>query len=211
LEVTKYQAQERLFNDILVLLNKKVKTHSQMKINGNGQAKVLTKTELERLFTEGFSLNRDRCLFAICLFTGCRISEALALNTTDLKNGTIIFRKSITKGKLKTREVVIPPTLQKFFSQYQPSFGALFPGMHGRGHLSRFMADRILKEACRRIGVEGVSTHSFRRTALTQMHNAGIPLKHIQEISGHSDLGTLQLYLEVSAEQKQKAVSVIGW
>ena len=43
------------------------------------------------------------------------------------------------------------------------------------------------------------------------MHNAGIPRKHIQEISGHSDLGTLQLYLEVSAEQKQKDVSVIGW
>ena len=35
-----------------------------MKINGNGQAKVLTKTELERLFTEGFSLNRDR---SVCL------------------------------------------------------------------------------------------------------------------------------------------------
>ena len=33
----------------------------------------------------------------------------------------------------------------------------------------------------------------------------------IQEISGHNDLGTLQRYLEVSPEQKKKAVSVIGW
>ena len=49
------------------------------------------------------------------------------------------------------------------------------------------------------------------RTALTQMHNAGIPLRHIQEISGHNDLGTLQRYLEVSPEQKKQAVSVIGW
>ena len=46
---------------------------------------------------------------------------------------------------------------------------------------------------------------------LTQMHNAGIPLRHIQEISGHNDLGTLQRYLEVSPEQRKKAVSVIGW
>ena len=73
------------------------------------------------------------------------------------------------------------------------------------------MADKILKDACQRIFVEGVSTHSFRRTALTQMHNAGIPLRHIQEISGHNDLGTLQRYLEVSPEQKRKAVSMIGW
>ena len=57
------------------------------------------------------------------------------------------------------------------------------------------MADKILRSACKRIGVEGVSTHSFRRTALTQMHNAGIPLRHIQEISEHNDLGTLQRYL----------------
>lgn len=183
-----------------------------MKVNGNGQAKVLTSAELKKLFADGFTSKRDLTLFAICLFTGCRISEALALTTNDIKNGTITFRKSTTKGKLKTRQVNITPALATFLDDYQPpSEGALFPGMHGRGHLTRFMADRILKEACRRIGVEGVSTHSFRRTALTQMHNAGIPLRHIQEISGHNDLGTLQRYLEVSAEEKQKAVSVIGW
>ena len=34
-----------------------------------------------------------------------------------------------------------------------------------------------------RVGLVGVSTHSFRRTALTQIANAGIPLRHIQEIS----------------------------
>ena len=77
--------------------------------------------------------------------------------------------------------------------------------------LSRSMADKILRTACQRIGVEGVSTHSFRRTALTQMHNAGISLRHIQEISGHNDLETLQRYLEVSPEQRKQAVSVIGW
>ncbi|MEB3191172.1 MAG: tyrosine-type recombinase/integrase [Snowella sp.] len=56
-----------------------------------------------------------------------------------------------------------------------------------------------------------MSTHSFRRTALTQMHNAGVPLCHIQEISGHRSLATLQRYLEVSSEQKERAVAVIGW
>ena len=73
------------------------------------------------------------------------------------------------------------------------------------------MADKILKAACDRIGLFGVSTHSFRRTALTQMSSAGIPLRVIQEISGHNDLGTLQRYLEVSPEQKRKAVAVIGF
>ena len=185
-----------------------------MKVAGNGQAKILTTAELEQLFSEGLIKTRDRCLFAICLFTGCRISEALALQKTDLKNKTITFRKSTTKGKLKTRTIDIPVPLIEYLASYQPPLNPynlyLFPSREGKA-LSRSMADKLLRTACRRIGVEGVSTHSFRRTALTQMHNAGIPLRHIQEISGHNDLGTLQRYLEVSPEQRKKAVSVIGW
>jgi integrase/recombinase XerD len=80
-----------------------------MKVKGNGQGKVLTQEELRRLFSEGFISPRDRALFGICLFTGCRISEALALQTTDIKGGMLTFRKSITKGKLKTRVVDIQP------------------------------------------------------------------------------------------------------
>ncbi|MBZ8183098.1 tyrosine-type recombinase/integrase [Oscillatoria salina] len=182
-----------------------------MKVKGNGQAKVLSERELERLFSEGLLTARDRALFAICLFTGCRVSEALALHQDDLKCNTITFRKSTTKGKLKTRNVDIHPKLGEFLAEYNPKTEVLFPGMHGRGTLSRHMADRLLRDACRRIGIEGVSTHSFRRTALTQMHNSGIPLRHVQEISGHSDLGSLQRYLEVSAEQKRRAISTIGF
>jgi len=43
------------------------------------------------------------------------------------------------------------------------------------------------------------------------MSSAGIPLRVIQEISGHNDLGTLQRYLEVSPDQKKRAVAVIGF
>ncbi|HEY9873522.1 MAG TPA: tyrosine-type recombinase/integrase [Candidatus Obscuribacterales bacterium] len=109
--------------------------------------------------------------------------------------------------------VDIQPGLAKFLVEYQPAKpGALFPGMRGvTEHLTRFMADKIIKDACRRVGLEGVSTHSFRRTALTQMCNAGIPLRHIQEISGHNDLGTLQRYLEVSPDQRRKASEAIGF
>ncbi len=184
-----------------------------MKVTGNGQAKVLTAMELERLFSDGLMKNRDRCLFAICLFTGCRISEALALQKTDIKNKTITFRKSTTKGKLKTRTIDTPVALVEYLAEYESPNEYnpyLFPSRAGKP-LTRIMADKILRAACKRIGIEGVSTHSFRRTALTQMHNAGIPLRHIQEISGHNDLGTLQRYLEVSPEQRKQAVSVIGW
>ncbi|WP_250126568.1 site-specific integrase [Chroococcidiopsis sp. CCMEE 29] len=184
-----------------------------MKVAGNGQGKILTPEELRRLFTEGLRSPRDRALFGICLFTACRVSEALALQTSDIKGETLTFRKSTTKGKLKTRVVDIQPGLAALLAEYQPSPGALFPGMRGISPtLTRFMADKILRDACLRIGLVGVSTHSFRRrTSLTIMSSAGIPLRVIQEISGHNDLGTLQRYLEVSPEQKRHAVAALGF
>ena len=183
-----------------------------MKVNGNGQGKILTNDELRLLFTDGLLTPRDRALFAICLYTGCRVSEALALLTTDIKAQTITFRKSTTKGKLKTRVVDIQPALGILLANYQVRPKALFPGRRGiTEHLTRFAADKILKDACDRIGLVGVSTHSLRRTALTMMSSANVPLRHIQEISGHNDLETLQRYLEVTPEQRKKAVSVIGF
>ena len=183
-----------------------------MKVDGNGQGKILTSDELRLLFTEGLRSERDRVLFGICLFTGCRVSEALALQTTDIRGGTLTFRKSTTKGKLKTRVVDIQPGLAQLLAEYTAKPGALFPGMRGRSlTLTRFTADKILKAACDRVGLVGVSTHSFRRTALTMMSSAGIPLRVIQEISGHNDLGTLQRYLEVTPEQRRKAVAVISF
>jgi len=41
------------------------------------------------------------------------------------------------------------------------------------------------------------------------MSNAGVPLRHIQEISGHKDLATLQKYLEVSPEHRKSAIAAL--
>ena len=59
-------------------------------------------------------------MLGICLFTGCRVSEALGLQTTDIKGETLIFRKSTTKGKLKTRVVDIQPGLAALLAELKP-------------------------------------------------------------------------------------------
>ena len=53
------------------------------------------------------------------------------------------------------------------------------------------------------------STHSFRRTALTNMSNRNVPIRVIQQISGHSSLTALQRYLEVKPEQVTAAISLL--
>ncbi len=191
-----------------------------MKIDRHGRAKILTQYEIQLLFNEGFTLNpvRDRTLFAVCLYTACRINECVTLHTKDVYDSRkrvrpqILIRKGNTKGKLATRTLPVIEDLKVRLKQYKPPppSGYLFPGRHNKGHLHPDSASWILREACKRVGIEGVSTHSFRRTALTQMSNAGIPLRVIQEISGHRTLDELYKYLEVKQEQVKGAIASLS-
>ncbi|MCC5622488.1 site-specific integrase [Nostoc sp. CHAB 5715] len=179
-----------------------------MKINRHGRAKVLTQSEIQLIFNHGLDNDRDRTLFGVCLFSACRIRECCTLLTQDIytPKGNVrprlIIRKANTKGKLATRSIPVIEDLRQILSNYYPLAGDdyLFPGRCDR-HISEDSAARILRTACKQAGIIGVSTHSFRRTGLTQMSNARIPLRVIQEISGHRNLEQLQRYLEVTDEQ----------
>jgi integrase/recombinase XerD len=188
-----------------------------MKIDRHGQAKILTQTEIQALFNQGLVNDRDRALFGICLYCCCRIKEACTLNVNDVydRSGRVrselLIRKGNTKGKLATRSIPVIEDLRGLLITYpHPSSGYLFPGRWGRGHIHSDSAARILREACQDVGIEGASTHSFRRTGLTQLSNAGIPLRVIQEISGHRTLDELYKYLEVRPEQIRGAVAALA-
>ena len=193
-----------------------------MKIDRHGRAKILTTDEIQLLFSEGFKDNpfpkRDRALFGVCLYTACRINEACTIKTKDVydRKGVVrdclIIRKNRTKGKLATRTIPIIEDLRSLLVDYFPSPRTynLFSGRGSKGHINVDYAAQILRKACDKLDIEGVSTHSFRRTALTQMSNAGIPLRVIQEISGHRTLDELQKYLEVTDAQVRGAVSSLS-
>ena len=189
-----------------------------MKVDGHGQAKILNQEEIQLLFTQGLTNPRDRALFGICLYSACRIREACTLRISDVyqKKGQVrtdlTLRKGNTKGKLATRTIPVIEELRILLAQYYPTPRTwfMFPGRHGKGHIHPDSAARILRGACEKVGIDGVSTHSFRRTALTQMSNAGIPLRVIQQVSGHRNLEQLQKYLEVKPEQVRGAVSALS-
>jgi integrase/recombinase XerD len=188
-----------------------------MKVAGHGQARILSSYEISELF-HSFSSERDRVLFGVCFFTGCRINEACTMLSGDVftlagVRAKITIRKDNTKGKQETRQIVTNPQLRTYLEGYRDQAGKLylFPGRHGRGHIDPRSADAILRAACARVGLEGVSTHSFQRSALTAMSSAGVPLRVIQEISGHRSLQALQRYLEVSEQQMENAVAVLSF
>ena len=173
-----------------------------MKIQRNGQASVLTDEQFQELMSV-FSLT-DKLLFGICYYTSCRISEALQLTKADIVGDRIIFRAAITKTK-KTREVKISKKLGELMIECGlPKAGYLFPGRKS-GHRTRQSADSALRKACDYIGLKGFSTHSFRRTALTKLYKAGVPLPTLQKRSGHASSASLALYIDIDREEVDAA------
>jgi integrase/recombinase XerD len=191
-----------------------------MKVNKFGRASILTPAQITLLFDEGFTKPRDKALFGVCLYAATRINEACTLVRGDVQGtrgvrNVLVIRSYNTKGKQDTREIKVHPQLKEYLEDYRKTnlytTPYLFPGRHGRGSIHKASADRILREACRKLEIEGVSTHSFRRTALTCMSDAGVPLRHIQAISGHRTLAALERYLQVTEEQKDKAISSLDF
>ena len=192
-----------------------------MKVNRFGRASILTPSQINLLFNEGFTKPRDRALFGVCLYAATRINEACTLLRGDVigvkgVRDILVIRIHNTKGKQSTREIQVHPKLKEYLEEHHRTDlwhtrPYLFPGRHGRGYLHKGSADLILRNACKKLELEGISTHSFRRTALTRMSDSGVPLRHIQAISGHKTLAALERYLGVTEQQKESAISTLDF
>lgn len=196
---------------------------SMPKNNRNGQAAILSPQQLNKLF-KAMPSSHHRLIFNICRYTTERISAVLKLQISDVyeKKGApksiIVFRGSTRKASAgkpgKTREVPVHPRLRELLIAYKvpTETSWLFPNPYNlRSHLSRQAVDEALRRACEKAGLEGmgISTHSFRRTAITELANNGTGIKIIQKITGHASLSQLSAYIEVSERQVEEAINCI--
>ncbi|MFM7526995.1 MAG: tyrosine-type recombinase/integrase [Nodosilinea sp.] len=167
------------------------------KKNREGQARILDPENLSDIFQELPSA-KWRAVFAIAYFTGSRISEVLSLDVADLEPDRISFRRQNTKTK-KPRAATVVDALRPFLEEYPaPEAGYLFPAHHNGkgGHIQRQAADLVLRQACEYIGLDGVSTHSFRRSFATNLHRQGYSLAKIARLLGHSSASMTARYID---------------
>lgn len=184
-----------------------------------GQAKIFTSKEIESVL-KLLDTARDRALFGLGIYTAMRIGEIIRLEQDQVFTADGGIRYQVTVKRLKKKnsvysDIPIHPKLRQLLKDYRKGIRDdhwLFPSSESvTGYLSRARAHEILSAAFDTLKLDGASTHSMRRTSLTFMSRAGIPLRTIQEISGHSNLGQLQAYLQVDPEDKHRAINMLKY
>ncbi len=180
---------------------------------GRPLPKVLSRQETERLLeapsTDHPSHWRDRAILELLYATGMRVSELTGLSVRDLD---LEGRWCLVRGK-GARERMVPfgeaagTALRRYLGVYRPdvdrgeSGGRLFLNRQGRP-LSRMGVWTVVREAARRAGLEkrGVSPHVLRHTFATHLLEGGADLATVQELLGHADISTTQIYTHVDRE-----------
>jgi integrase/recombinase XerD len=172
---------------------------------------VLTKWQVEKLLKapdpdhpEGV---RDRAMLELLYASGLRVSELVSLTPPDLELDEGMVR-CLGKGR-KERLVPVGDTavrwLRLYLDEARPALlrGASDPAktlfLSHTGHeLSRTTFWKIIRGYANRAGIVGkVSPHTLRHSFATHLLAGGADLRAIQEMLGHADIGTTQIYTHV--------------
>jgi len=174
--------------------------------------KYLTLDESVRLLIESEKNPRDYCILTIFLNCALRLSELVNLNVEQVQSDAI---QIIGKGN-KERRIFHTSATKKALASWlekretmNPQSNALFISKHGTRVTNKGVQD-IVKKYLKKAGLDGrgLSTHKLRHTAATTMYKYGnVDVRTLQQLLGHENLNTTQIYTAVDNEQLQSAVN----
>jgi len=179
--------------------------------------RVLSREEVARLLSEPRGANprdlRDRALLEVMYACGLRASEAIGLELADvdLEEGMLRARGKGSKERIVPVGRQAVAALRAYLRSGRPALlGArpeprLFVSRRGCG-LTRQGLYKIVQGHARGAGLQAkISPHTLRHTFATHLLAGGCDLRSLQEMLGHADLATTQVYTHLSAERLKDA------
>lgn len=157
---------------------------------------------------------RDRAMLELLYASGMRISELVALNLGDVNTAGDYFVRCFGKGR---KERIIPlyeqiaMTVKQYSDEDRPKLAhgkkdnALFLNARGE-RLTRQGFWQKLKEYAKSAGLgDKISPHTLRHSFATHMLSGGADLRSVQELLGHANISTTQVYTHLTTEHVRRA------
>lgn len=173
--------------------------------------KILSIEEVEVLLATPTAMKpqglRDRAMLELLYATGMRISECISLNMEDL-HLTMGFVRCFGKGG---KERIIPlgrtalSACEEYLREGRPKLikpesrtDSIFVNQRGKG-LTRQGVWKLMKEYAVKAGIQNeITPHTLRHSFATHLIENGADLRAVQEMLGHADISTTQIYTHVS-------------
>lgn len=196
--------------------------NKNMKNNRHGKAAVLKPQEYVKI-RKAIKSEKYKLLLDIAWYTGERWGAILQLEISDIYDESgkvrdfITFkaetRKASPNGTRKTRQVPTHDTLSAVLTNYKVSTQSkfLFPNRTGNKPMDLRYADKILRKAVETVGLssKGISTHSSRRSFITQLWEKGADLKTIKNITGHKSFEVLEGYIQDNPQRTRAVINLL--
>ncbi|MCY8232821.1 site-specific tyrosine recombinase XerD [Priestia endophytica] len=215
--IARHVASIRSFHQFLLrehIVDKDPSVHIETPQVERTLPKVLSPDEVEALLTAPDESTpfgkREKAMLELLYATGIRVTELMNLNVEDV-HMTMGFVRCIGKGD---KERIVPmgkmasEALQKYIEESRPKLlkrnqkeEALFLNHHGR-RLTRQGFWKILKKLALSAQIEKELTpHTLRHSFATHLLENGADLRAVQEMLGHADISTTQIYTHVTKKR----------
>ncbi len=177
---------------------------------------ILTHKEVDLLLSQPDCTDakgyRDKAMLELLYATGIRVSELINLNVSNLNLPANLL---YCENRGKERMIPLYPSAVQILREYidrirpqlvfQPEETALFVNLNGR-RLSRQGFWKIIKQYQEKAGIyKDITPHTLRHSFAAHLLENGADLRSIQEMLGHSDISSTQIYTQVVG-QRLKAV-----
>lgn len=169
---------------------------------------VLTKEEIKKLL-DATKNPKHKLLIEFMYSSGLRVSECVNLKMDDLDLNEKIGKIKHGKGN-KERYIILSDNLITHLNEYWNNKNRDNPYIFSirDAHITARQAQKVVTEAAKRAGIKKrVFCHALRSTFATHLLEAGTDIRVIQELLGHSNLSTTQIYTKVSTQQLKKVKS----
>lgn len=172
---------------------------------------VLSKDEVRQLLGS-IDTKKSRLMVSMLYACGMRVSELINLKADDIdfneKSGNIRQAKGKKDRVFNIPEFLFNELKEQAENQKKASQEYLFSGPKGR--LSARNLQKIVSKAAFRAGIKKqVHCHTLRHSFATHLLENNIDIRKIQELLGHADLSTTQIYTHISREELKKIKSPI--
>lgn len=175
--------------------------------------RVLTRDQVNLLLAQpkgsGSAATRDRALLETMYACGLRASEATALKVgeLDLEAGVLLAHGKGAKERMVPMGTTAVESLSVYMETVRPALVGcsdephVFVNLRGRA-LSRQGLYKIVQRHARSAGLDAqMSPHTLRHTFATHLLAGGCDLRSVQEMLGHADIGTTQMYTHLSDQR----------